>query len=803
MIVWKLNTPNRKVASVRYRALLPILALDELDYESRLVSGDANVDFNLVKTIIFVKSFSLSDLRLARDAHACGVPVIIDLCDNIFIHGYGKTERGPLPSDVFREMAKLAEAVVTTGEALKQIVEAECGEISVIVIPDGVETDLDSGAAANKVRFSVLNKAVEVILRLASQPKYLPRILVRYCLRVTRRLWARIQGRIIKKVFRKKYLKERLWRLRPYNLLKLAYKAFSWGRSKIVGLQANKKVSGLVPLPTSGGKPKRLLWFGNHGAPHAQFGILDILLIEDALIKLSTDINFELVVISNNKQKYDDNIAPLAFNSRYQAWDANTIKDEIRRSDVVLVPNSMDAFSLCKSANRSVLALQLGVPVVATKTRAMEGLFECVLQEDWQQSILSYLQSPSLVKEHLDKAQKVIRENYSAPVIGGRWHALLHDVTVPKTDLADSIPVRRHKSVAFCIGSKLDLDLLVPLITAAERKLGIHCQLVLAQAVLAESKEARQLIWSFKGEYSILSLANASALSARLGQTVGAVISGVETNLNPHRLLHDFVGKLNDHNVNTYTMQHGLDNVGLTYSDKVQPIGKVKFASNVIFTWLPLADLHSSVRADVREKCIHVGCTKLAPEERELTSETQKIAVFENIHWHRYSDQYRVDFLADLNSVAKRFPAVEFIVKPHPSGLWLTGRYTGELPDAANITILNPEFVTNEWAQSCSSLLQHVDAVITTPSTVALDAASAGLPVAVVSKNLDVVAYQPLNLLPDAMDWSKFIEGIGNSEIRLKMLNSSSVFSERYRAVGDAVDNILTRVCFDLDQQLL
>lgn len=819
MIAWKLNTSNLNVASARYRALLPIQALEKIGFDSSVVWGDAVVDFNTVEAIIFVKSFSLNDLRLARDAHANAVPIIIDLCDNIFIEGYGKGKSGFLLSDVFKEMARLSTAIVTTGEALKRVICTECSSVNVVVIPDSVETDLDSHAATRKVILSIVKNCLGVVTRTILQPMSIFRTVGGYfkrTLRNARKFCKHSVRPVLKKVIRKKYAKEqirRLWvkgvrpflrLLHPYGMLKLVYKIFSALRSKIREIFFARVVDSeaVVSAQKPRNKPKRLLWFGNHGAPHAQFGMLDILLLKDALVDLSAVIDIELVVISNNKQKYIDNIAPLAFRSRYLAWNPNTIHSEIRCSDIVLIPNSRDAFSLCKSANRSVLSLQLGVPVVATKTPALDLLSECIYQDDWQLGITSYLQSPSLVKEHVEKAQKLIRENYSAVVIGKLWSGLLKDVAASKMDQNSASPFSRKDSIAFCIGSKLDLDLLVPIIEAVQRNSDLRCYLVVAQSVLEESLETRELILSFPDDYSILSLTNIKELSVRMAQSVGALISGVETNLNPHRLVHEFVKRLNDKDVNTYTLQHGLDNVGLTYNDKIQPIGKIKFASDVIFTWLPPLALHSGVRDEVREKCVHAGCTKLVPKDRVLPVEVRRIGVFENIHWHRYSEQYRVDFLANLNLVAKAFPLVEFIVKPHPSGLWLTDRYTGELPDADNITILSSGADGREWTKSCSSLLQYVDAVITTPSTVALDAASMGLPVAVVSADLEIPSYEPLYLLPNAESWLKYVDEVGSVGTKAQIQENSSVFSERYRSSGDAVNNILTRVCVDLNQPL-
>ena len=47
---------------------------------------------------------------------------------------------------------------------------------------------------------------------------------------------------------------------------------------------------------------------------------------------------------------------------------------ELSRADLFVMPSAADPFSLCKSANRAVLALANNVPVVATYLESLEPL---------------------------------------------------------------------------------------------------------------------------------------------------------------------------------------------------------------------------------------------------------------------------------------------------------------------------------------------------------------------------------------------------------------------------------------------
>ena len=54
----------------------------------------------------------------------------------------------------------------------------------------------------------------------------------------------------------------------------------------------------------TGNNCKTIIWFGNHGAAYGNFGMLNLLDIVEPLIKVSKEINFRLLVVSNNYKKY-------------------------------------------------------------------------------------------------------------------------------------------------------------------------------------------------------------------------------------------------------------------------------------------------------------------------------------------------------------------------------------------------------------------------------------------------------------------------------------------------------------------
>ena len=162
MLIWKTQTLNVNVASVRYRALLPMKYLAKplmaKGIEQTIVGSIDAVTLTPETTaVIFVKSFRDQDVETCRQTHYLGAPIILDLCDNIFIAEYA-TDNEYVPAKNFRKMARYAAAIVTTGDALKAQIEEVLVPLNitvpVIVIPDPSEqlVDIDDAFRTNRVQ---------------------------------------------------------------------------------------------------------------------------------------------------------------------------------------------------------------------------------------------------------------------------------------------------------------------------------------------------------------------------------------------------------------------------------------------------------------------------------------------------------------------------------------------------------------------------------------------------------------------------------------------------------------------------
>lgn len=234
------------------------------------------------------------------------------------------------------------------------------------------------------------------------------------------------------------------------------------------------------------------------------------------------------------------------------------------------------------------------------------------------------------------------------------------------------------------------------------------------------------------------------------------IFTASESTASPHKEAYKFVRFANFLGKQTITLQHGYENIGLTYSDNEYPISKIKFASKTILTWSN--ELHPLISDTTRKKCIAAGLPKsLEAKESNPIQYSDYIAIFENLHWRRYSDLYRTTFIELLIKIAESMPDRIFLVKPHHAGKWLTTRFKGTIPNLTNLKILNPD--SAEWEPyTAPTVITNALKVISTPSSVCIDAALAGKPVAILDFDKDVQGYSFANHCMSIEDVINFIK---------------------------------------------
>ncbi len=769
-IGWKVNKLSANVASVRYRALLPILALVSPRVSNRIFASAVSSNLDGIGTLVIVKSFTADDLCLAQQAFHKGIRIVFDLCDNIFIENYGSKAGNNSLMNMFTAIAAFVDTFVVTTEPLADIVRQRVPNASVVVIPDPIETPHLRADMDRLLKAASTPKAIE---RLKSFAKKVSNEIVafekRNRIRSIYKKLSKIMSRLRKDGVSKARKSVKRLLKRCYSIIRTAAKICIYG---LAGQQ--KKLQKPQKTPPAAQHAHCITWFGNHGAEYARFGMLDLLEIRGALEAISQEFDVELVVISNNRAKYDEHIRPLCIPSRYVEWSPHEVESWLNRSHVVVLPNTLDAFSICKSANRTVLAVSHGVPVVATSTPALAPLASHVHLGDTLQGLRRYLNDPEKGRADARAAYALAQTLFGQEATAAAWMSVLLQ---PRKVNALDTPAQ----CIVVLNLIQDLDLALPVIDvwlSNQFTVQVWCSASLIKKsprVLA-SLQARQL------SYRVLS---DDLPSDSFGLPVGAkhMLTVTETNLGPHRFARTLTEWALSQGLRVATLQHGFENVGLTHDDSVHSIDKVTIKAQRIYIWGGLETLHPRLDEGVRARCVPVGCPKpatvapaglgsLLPVDRPV------VGIFENLHWHRYDDAYRTNFLDAVNFLADRFPEITFLVKPHHAGMWLTHRHTGNRPTAANIVIADPKISSWE-SYTASSLLGHMTAVITSPSTVALDAARQGLPVAVFAGELDLPNYKPLLLLREQADWLNFLSSALNHGQRGELTGISADFVSR------------------------
>lgn len=440
MIAWKLASNDPRLASSRYRCLIPVLYLRLRGIVSVIYAADEPVDFfDKLEAIVFVKSFSMHDVIQARIAQRLQIPIILDLCDNIFALSM-KGARKEFVSG-FKEMAKLADYIVVPSHYLMTVVlrEIEFEKSRVTIIPDGVETEADSKTSFSLMRgrrFRML-KERHVLWTLRYAVVWLANRLTRVVLLIVRHvvwfasLLEDIANHVIPKSFPMKWFHIMFNAIMSSIYMRdspvWAAEELVWKNLKKDSEQSSNAVTPvcLDSLPTRCKEHGYVLWFGNSGSPGV-FGITDLVGIAPELEAAWKNRPFTLVVVSDNEAMYDTYIKTLPIPSLYYEWTIESLPSRIRSSSLVLLPNAMNEFSLAKSANRAILALYHGAPVVATSTPALGVFRDCIILDDWMRGIDLYLSDRSLGERHVEKGRQIIASKFSGQVIAEQWKGLLN-----------------------------------------------------------------------------------------------------------------------------------------------------------------------------------------------------------------------------------------------------------------------------------------------------------------------------------------------------------------------------------------
>ena len=433
-------------------------------------------------------------------------------------------------------------------------------------------------------------------------------------------------------------------------------------------------------------------------------------------------------------------------------------------------------------------ALFQGAPVVAASHPSLDGLAELCVLDDWERGLKLRALRPAERLEAIADAQAMLAPRLRPERVAAEWSALI------EAQAAAPVRARRGPSpplLLVLIDIHQDLDVLLPVLLALQSRGEMRLRIAVTDWLVAESPRVLNILAAHHLDFDIHPREAVQAGEAPSLAGADGVLAGAETNVRPHKAGHSLVSRANARGLATFTLQHGLENIGLTYKDQ-QHGEDVRFAAATIFTWGARRDLAPWTAPETRAAVVPVGSPKSAPAPAHGAPLNQghwarTVGVFENLHWRRFDEAYRQRVLDDLGAAAAAHEDTLFLIKPHHAGRW-TSRNRALVGERPNLVVVDP--TDSAWEpHTAPALIASVDAVLTTPSTVALDAARTGRPVAVFGYDLDLPLYAPLPIVRGLQDLEAFLADEGDD-----WLMRNEGFLQRARLPGRADHRIAARI---------
>lgn len=408
-------------------------------------------------------------------------------------------------------------------------------------------------------------------------------------------------------------------------------------------------------------------------------------------------------------------------------------------------------------------ALFAGAPVVAASHPSLDGLAHLCVLDDWARGLELYARFPVERLKTAAVAQAELAARIEPDAVAREWLALA------ATPAARASGEARKPTLLALIDIHQDLDVLLPVLLAVKARDEVKLKLVLSEYLLADSPRIAAALAAHGLDFTAHPREAIRAGTEPTLTGVDGVLSGADTNTRAHKAGHTLAGRAKAQGLPSFTLQHGLENIGLTYKDHLHG-EEIRFASDQVFIWGPREGLAPWAAEETRAKVVPVGSPKSVPEPAAALDLRQGhwprvVGVFENLHWHRFSELYLERCLEDLAAAAEARPDTLFLIKPHHAGRWLS-RNPARLSPRPNLVVIDP--TDSAWEpHTAPALIASVDRVLTTPSTVALDAARTGRPVAVLGYDLELPLYEPLPILRRGEDLDAFLEMGATDALRL------------------------------------
>ena len=173
----------------------------------------------------------------------------------------------------------------------------------------------------------------------------------------------------------------------------------------------------------TGNHPPRMIWFGYPESYRKSMACF-----QDALLALHDAHEIDYTIVTN-PEKFGEST-----HGNIIAYDHITFPKLIEEFDICISSHMPLDFSMStywKSENKAVLAINRGVPVIASRTPAHERLFAACGVQDFLfdnshelRSVIRRLAHQAAREAYLDQTQEFVLRHYAITRIADKWEAL-------------------------------------------------------------------------------------------------------------------------------------------------------------------------------------------------------------------------------------------------------------------------------------------------------------------------------------------------------------------------------------------
>lgn len=728
-IAWLGSSLDFNIASIRYRLIYPAAMLEKngrqcdiFDSTSALIKAIEDYD-----TIVIVKRLDASLIPLVSEANDRGISVVLDFCDDVLDQDY-RAKSHELFRMVFDAISPRVSAIVTTGEFLKRRFEKYGFSGPIIVIPDCIESEKvkSLGKSFHKTKGGERALGVRQTSRLAA---------VRWALMRYYRIFRHPRRSLLN--------------------LKRTMHEFKFGDARDRHSNVNAQLSDPDLKAALGVKGRVVVWFGNHGGPHSDFGLLTLLRCAKELREAHQHAPFSLVILSNHREKWQNLIKPIGIPTHYVDWSSEGTVKLLERANAFVMPTGEDSFSLGKSANRILLALENRTPIVANALGSLDWLSETSNGAEFGDALISILVDRPKARAGAISERSNAYELFNAGRIAELWSGTISSLKPYKKRRDRYGNSFAAEKLVICINNPTDQLMAMSMYDAAKDR-DIDVGIIVTKEACYRNPRLIEHLISRRISPTYMQRSDARRVDFRWLRNATMLFCPSESTHPAHAVPHWLTNLANQAGVRTYTAQHGFRNVGLT--DPFDQTARI--SSQTIFTWNRLECLPDWIDAGVRKRCIPAGRIKptlSGSVSSDVVRKKATLGVYENLHWKLYSDEFRRQFVKSIRQIAINRPNTDIVVIPHPAGLWSVKHMSQtDLPE--NVRILNPTMPSMSKTAGLD-LLPNFKQIITTPSTIAVDAAQLEVCVGVFVPQKDGYDdYSPLPLLTSSDEIEHFIK---------------------------------------------